>query len=135
MKKKIISIFRSFLFFRRLRFLLAILFIFTIAGCEAKIEDLMETFEGDVVDGSADTEVSSQEKKIAKKEEKIDTVEGGIISSEEIVEIEKSISKEGKLKIGLLLPLSGPDSLLGNALLKSAQMAVCLLYTSDAADE
>ena len=124
MKKKIISIFRSFLFFRRLRFLLAILFIFTIAGCEAKIEDLMETFEGDVVDGSADTEVSSQEKKIAKKEEKIDTVEGGIISSEEIVEIEKSISKEGKLKIGLLLPLSGPDSLLGNALLKSAQMAV-----------
>ena len=39
-------------------------------------------------------------------------------------EIEKTILKKDELRVGLLLPLSGSDSFLGNALLKSAQMAI-----------
>ncbi|SVB77874.1 uncharacterized protein METZ01_LOCUS230728, partial [marine metagenome] len=115
----------NFLFFLRkqnfsLVVALVLFFVLTIAGCESKIEDLigMETSEESVVDEETDAVVESTnvEKKFSKIEEKTLLLEDP--------EIEKTILKKDELRVGLLLPLSGSDSFLGNALLKSAQMAI-----------
>ena len=115
----------NFLFFLRkqnfsLVVALVLLFILTIAGCESKIEDLigMGTSEESVVEEEIDAVVESTnvEKKFSKIEEKTLLLEDP--------EIEKTILKKDELRVGLLLPLSGSDSFLGNALLKSAQMAI-----------
>ena len=115
----------NFLFFLRkqnfsLVVALVLFFILTIAGCESKIEDLigMGTSEESVVDEETDAVVESTnvEKKFSKIEEKTLLLEDP--------EIEKTILKKDELRVGLLLPLSGSDSFLGNALLKSAQMAL-----------
>ena len=109
----------NFLFFLRkqnfsLVVALVLFFVLTIAGCESKIEDLigMETSEESVVDEETDAVVESTnvEKEFSKIEEKTLLLEDP--------EIEKTILKKDELRVGLLLPLSGSDSFLGNALLK-----------------
>ena len=122
MTKKIVSESRSLFFFRKQGFVLtiflALFFILTIAGCESTIEDLIETSGDSVSDEERDVEVE-----VTRPEEKMAKIEQKTILSEE-VEIKKTVSKKDEFRVGLLLPLSGSDSALGNALLKSAQMAV-----------